>query len=156
MVANSIEREIVIEAPVEVVWGVVTEPEQIVQWFTDTAEIDLRPGGDGVLTWDEKATTAKTTAHMRVQAVEKPHRFSFRWTHPEGAEPNEGNSTLVEFILTAEGEKTRLRVVESGMAGTDWSEEQKADFVRGHSGGWPRHLADLAEFAADRARTASR
>jgi uncharacterized protein YndB with AHSA1/START domain len=33
-----IEREVVIEAPVEVVWRTVTEPDQLSQWFA-------RPGG---------------------------------------------------------------------------------------------------------------
>ena len=49
--ADSIEREILIEAPAEVVWGVITEPEQISRWFTDEAEVEARPGGAGTLTW---------------------------------------------------------------------------------------------------------
>ena len=33
MAANSVEREILIEASPEVVWGVITEPEQISRWL---------------------------------------------------------------------------------------------------------------------------
>ena len=36
MVPDRIEREIVIEAPVDVVWAVVTEPEQISGWLSDS------------------------------------------------------------------------------------------------------------------------
>jgi uncharacterized protein YndB with AHSA1/START domain len=43
MLSTVIAQEIVIEAPLELVWGVVTEPEQISQWFTDATELDLRP-----------------------------------------------------------------------------------------------------------------
>ena len=47
-----------------------------------------------------------------VQSVEPPSQSSFRWNHPAGQEPTPGNSMLVEFTLVAEGERTRLRVVE--------------------------------------------
>ncbi|MEO9181332.1 MAG: SRPBCC domain-containing protein, partial [Acidimicrobiales bacterium] len=49
MYAATIEREIRIEAPIEVVWNVITNPIEIVKWFADEAEIDLRPGGIGYL-----------------------------------------------------------------------------------------------------------
>ncbi len=49
MPADRIEREIDIDAPIDVVWTVITQPEHITGWFTDSAELDLRPGGEG---WD--------------------------------------------------------------------------------------------------------
>ena len=51
MAADSVEREILIEASPEVVWGVITEPEQISRWFSDEAEVEGRAGADGTLTW---------------------------------------------------------------------------------------------------------
>ena len=48
MVANSIEREIIIDAPVARVWDALTEADQIASWFGDGAEIDLRPGGSAI------------------------------------------------------------------------------------------------------------
>jgi uncharacterized protein YndB with AHSA1/START domain len=35
---------------VRVVWSVVNDPDNIASWFSDAADIDLRPGGDGRLT----------------------------------------------------------------------------------------------------------
>ncbi|MBS1864253.1 MAG: SRPBCC domain-containing protein [Actinobacteria bacterium] len=49
---DSIEREVRIEAPVETVWSIVTEPEQIARWFASSAEVDLRPGGDLLFKFD--------------------------------------------------------------------------------------------------------
>jgi uncharacterized protein YndB with AHSA1/START domain len=46
MVPGSIERDILIDAPVEVVWSIVTEPEHVGRWLSDSVEIDLRPGGE--------------------------------------------------------------------------------------------------------------
>src|SRR3977135_289260 len=105
MVADSIEREILVEAPVDVVWGVVTEPNQISRWFSDSAEIDLRPGGEGTLIFG--AGDERAIIRIVVQSSEPPHTFSFRWisppapvgVQPVGADAGEGNSLLVEFTL---------------------------------------------------------
>ena len=151
MSSNRIERETLIDAPLEVVWGVVTEPAQISRWFTDEAQLDLRPGGEGVLSWKEHES-----ARLRVERVERPHLFSFRWMFPPGSEPVEGNSMLVEFTLSDEGGKTRLRVAESGLAATDWTEEEKAKYLDGHSRGWERHIGELVRYVAAERQAATR
>src|SRR5918997_2503798 len=124
MIPDQIERETVINAPVERVWELITEAEHIGRWFGDAgAEIDLRPGGAMVLRWTEHGTS-----HGRVVAVEPQTRFSYRWApfkDPGGEAPVEGNSTLVEFTLAADGDATRLRVVESGFSSLATSEEQR-------------------------------
>src|ERR1700674_6075278 len=104
-----IEREVVIDAPVDVVWRTITEPEQIRQWFADRVELELEPGGRGLMGFEDRALP------LVVEGVEPPTRFSFRWNHPAGVEPAAGNSLLVEFTLVGEGAHTRLRVVESGL-----------------------------------------
>jgi uncharacterized protein YndB with AHSA1/START domain len=143
MVPDRIEREILIDAPPERVWAVVTEPEHVGRWFGDSAEIDLRPGGEATLTWDEHGSV-----RARIEKVERPHLFSFRWARPVGAEPREGNSTLVEFYLTAEGEGTRLHVVESGFQELDRSEEEKAKYAEENTQGWKLELEDLREYVS--------
>jgi uncharacterized protein YndB with AHSA1/START domain len=146
MIPSQIERDILIEAPVEVVWRAVTEPDQISQWFSDEAAIDLRPGGEGTLTWDDRATSKAMTAGLTVVTVAPPSTFAFRWGHPEGVEAGEGNSLLVEFALIQEGDNTRLRVVETGLAKVDWPEEQKAAYVDEHNKGWALHLPRLLQY----------
>jgi uncharacterized protein YndB with AHSA1/START domain len=148
MIPAVIEREILIEAPQDVVWRVVTEPAQISQWFSDTAAIDLRPGGAGTLVFEEQATTQPVTVHLVVESVEPPHRFTFRWAHPDGAEARAGNSLHVEFTLIPQGEYTRLRLVESGFQEIDWSERQKTDTANEHEKGWDVHLGRLHDHAS--------
>src|SRR3954454_14095062 len=117
----TIERDIVIDAPVDVVWRTITEPEQIVQWFADRVDLKARPGGEGLLTFHDPAQDQLVEAPLVVEAVDEPHRFSFRWGHPAGARPVAGNSTLVEFTLVAEAdERTRLLVTETGLELLDW------------------------------------
>jgi uncharacterized protein YndB with AHSA1/START domain len=145
----TIEREILIDAPAEVVWRTITEPEQIAQWFADRVELDLRPGGAGVLVF-LPADAEPITAPLVVESVEPPRRFAFRWSHPAGAAPAPGNSVLVELTLTPEGGgRTRLRVVETGLDAIDWTDEDKARYVAEHRSGWATILGRLgARFGA--------
>ncbi len=118
---DRIERDILIAAPPEVVWEVVTEPEHMTQWFSD-ADFEARPGANGTI----------ATYDIRIEEVEPPRRFSFRW-----------DALLVEFTLTAEDGGTRLSLVESGFEGRDAKRSE-------HEGGWTRFLAQLRDYAQAR------
>ena len=142
MVPHRIEREILIHAPIDVVWAVVTEPEHVSGWFSDSVELDLRPGGAARLRWDTHGTV-----HGRVERVEPPHFFSFRWMMDPGQELSEENATLVEFSLDAEGSSTRLRVVESGFRDLRLPDEEKREHFESHSRGWDSELGELVEYA---------
>jgi uncharacterized protein YndB with AHSA1/START domain len=148
MIPDAIEKEILISAPVETVYRVITEPAQIAQWFADAAELDPAPGGEGRLTFEDRATNQPMSTRLRVEAAEPPHRFAFRWDYPDGEQPHEGNAPLVEFTLTAEGPGTRLRVIESGFAALGKPEQVKATYIDMHDKGWDVHLASLQDYVA--------
>ena len=85
-----------------------------------------------------------------VETVDPPVRFSFRWNHPRGEEPVAGNSMLVEFTLTPEGdERTRLRVAESGHELRDWPDAEKQRYADEHQDGWAEYLDRLAARARE-------
>lgn len=134
----TIEREITIEAPVDVVWRTVTEPGQMSQWFADRVDLVIEPGGHGYMGFGDQG------GPVVVEAVEPPTRFSFRWNHPRDEEPAAGNSMLVEFTLASEGpERTRLRVTESGHELRDWPEAEKRRYADDHQEGWGEFLDKL-------------
>lgn len=151
MAADSVEREILIEASPEVVWGVITEPEQISRWFSDEAEVQACAGADGTLTWKPGGRggdrEADMTVAIRVVAAEPYRRFCFRWNHPRGTSPDEGNSALVEFSLTEEAHGTRLRVIESGIAAVT-HDDSRAVYRESHEHGWQKHLGELRDYVA--------
>ena len=148
MVPDRIEREILIDAPMDVVWAVVTEPQHISGWFSDSVELDLTPGGRAALHWNDHGTV-----HARVERVEPPQFFSFRWVIGHGVDLAEDNATLVEFSLSAEGDATRLTVVESGFAGLAKPDDEKQRDVDGHRRGWELELGDLVEYLRHRTGT---
>jgi uncharacterized protein YndB with AHSA1/START domain len=156
LAADSVEREILIGASPEVVWGVITEPEQISRWFSDEAEVEGRAGADGTLTWRPGGRGGDATVPIRVVEAEPFRRFSFRWNHPEGAGPDEGNSALVQFSLIEEADGTRLRVVESGIDAVTRDEEGKARYLEEHERGWERHLGEMLDYVASKARGGTR
>jgi uncharacterized protein YndB with AHSA1/START domain len=138
-----IVREIVIDAPVDVVWRTVTQPDQISLWFADKVELEVKPGACGYLGFGEQG------GPVLVEAVDPPTRFSFRWNHPAGEEPTAENSLLVEFTLAAEGGRTRLRVVESGLDPLPWPDADKQQYADEHNGGWGGFLDRLAQLLAE-------
>jgi uncharacterized protein YndB with AHSA1/START domain len=142
VVPDAIEREIVIDAPPGVVWSIVTEAQHLAGWFSDEAEIDLRAGGPMLLTW-----RGHGTYEGRVEAVDPPRLFAFRWQTREG-EPSETNSTRVVITLEAEGTGTRLRVVESGFAALPWPDETSARYADENAKGWLAELDELHDYAA--------
>jgi len=143
---QAIEREILIDAPAQVVWRTITEPDRMRQWFADRVELVVEPGAHGYIGFGDQG------GQVVVETVDPPTRFSFRWNYPHGEEPVAGNSVLVEFTLTPESdERTRLRVTESGLELLAWPDPEKERYAGEHRGGWAEYLDRLAGVLADRA-----
>jgi uncharacterized protein YndB with AHSA1/START domain len=133
---DRIERETLIAAPLERVWSLVTEPGF---WVAD------EPTLPGAAAREGDSVVARNAEHgdfpVRVEKLEPPTYVAYRWTSAfPGEELREDNSTLVEFTLTAEGDKTRLRVVESGFSALAGSEELRSRAMKDNTGGWPQVL----------------
>lgn len=142
MIPDRIEREIRIAAPMERVWSALTEAKHLGTWFGDAgATIDLRPGGEITLMWEKNGT-----ARGRVERVEPPTLFSFRWIRGGHEEPEPGNHTLVEFTLASDGGGTVLRMVESGIRGLEMAEAGVREYARSHEQGWTSELGELRDY----------
>jgi uncharacterized protein YndB with AHSA1/START domain len=141
-VTDRIEREIVVAAPPERLWEILTRPEHIARWFMMESQVDLRPGGTMVLTSEEFGKFQGV-----VETVDPPHVFSYRWARHPDIPVAEGTATLVEFTLTPEGDGTRLRVVETGFASTDAVRVDQERHAEANSQGWLQVLDTLRRYA---------
>ena len=140
---ESVEREVYVAARPEVVWGAVTQGDEIAKWYAfGGAAIDLRPGGRLVLRWEEHGEYFGF-----VEKVEPGRRFAYRYAVRPGVEPVPRNSNLVEFTLTPEGEGTRLRVVETGFDRLELSEDARTEHAAASAQAWDGSLAALSELA---------
>lgn len=95
--SEKIERELLVEAPVERVWEAVTGDG----WLAEEVELDLQPGGDACFRSSDEVKTGW------VEDVLVPERLAFWWA--SDGDP----ATRVELTLTDDGAHTLLRVVET-------------------------------------------
>lgn len=137
---DEIRREVVLRAPIDTVWQAVTSAEEVSKWFGDLVEIDLKPGGRAKFGWSEHGDVFEAV----VVEVEKPTRFSYSWAIDSNRPYEETIACLVEISLEAQGESTRLTLVESGFARIPDEVYQK--HLDANSGGWDSELADLVAY----------
>jgi len=100
MVGDTLTATVRIEAPPEVVFPYFTDPELLVAWIGESAELDAQPGGVFALRFD-----SDSAVQGRYVVVDPPRRVMFTWGRPGDPELPE-DSTTVEVLLTADGEDT--------------------------------------------------
>jgi uncharacterized protein YndB with AHSA1/START domain len=139
---QTIEREIMVAAPVQRVWDVLTEPQHIGQWFGNRAELEPRVGGDGVLEFEGYGAFK-----ISVVRFDPTSHFAYRWANKAGDAAVPGLSTLVEFTLEAAGDGTKLRVVESEFETLSLTIAEREEKIAGNTQGWRDELDELRVYA---------
>jgi uncharacterized protein YndB with AHSA1/START domain len=125
-----LEREIVVDATPSTIFPFLSEREQLLEWIGTDAEIDARPGGlFKVLVGGKHPSLGEFVEVVPDQKV----AFTFGWDEP--GHPIPAGSTSIEISLVPEGDKTRVRLVHSGLP---------ADAVADHTHGWEHYLDRLA------------
>jgi uncharacterized protein YndB with AHSA1/START domain len=100
---DRIEREMVLPAPPEEVWDIVTGPG----WLAEEVELELVPGGEARF-GSEAETRTGWVEEALAPETERPSGQLIFWWSADG-EP----ATRVELILEPDGSaSTRLRVLE--------------------------------------------
>ncbi|WP_410657894.1 SRPBCC domain-containing protein [Amycolatopsis sp. lyj-112] len=135
---DRIERTVEIAHPPAKVWTALTTAEGLGTWFGNQASIDLRPGGDAEMKWDDGHQ-----AKMRVERIEEPKIFGYTWPI-YGLSDDDPRRTYVEFTLEPVGAGTRLTVVETGFA--QLPEDKHRTAFEGNTGGWASELGELIEY----------
>lgn len=129
----TVEKVLELEARIERVWRAITDPAELARWFGDEAEIDLRPGGNAAMAWQEHGRYA-----MRIEEVKPPTRLVWSWVHEPGIAFEDAPMTRVEWTLTPrEDGGTTLHLRETGF---------RTDLHRGQNDeGWDAELGELSE-----------
>jgi uncharacterized protein YndB with AHSA1/START domain len=143
----SIEREIRIEAPPEVVFEVVSRPEHVREWWTAESDVAPTPGATGELVWSEGDDPRAQVSQMTVVVAEPPRLFTFRWTHPAGEAAVDGNSMLVTFELVPDGSGTLLKMTETGFRERGWEAAVLEQHYADHVEGWDLYVPRIASYA---------
>jgi uncharacterized protein YndB with AHSA1/START domain len=143
----SIEREIHIDAPPEVVFDVVSQPAHIREWWGAESDVAPTAGATGELAWARGDNPRDHVTPVTVVVSEPPRTFSFRWTHPVGEVAVEGNSNLVTFELVPSGTGTLLRLTETGFRERGWEIAELERTYLDHTSGWKTCVAAIGPYA---------
>jgi uncharacterized protein YndB with AHSA1/START domain len=150
MMADRIEKQIEITAPVSRVWQAITDSKQFGEWFLVKM--------DGPFVAGQPATgqiTHPGYEHVRmeivIQTIQPESLFSFTW-HPYALEPNvdysQEPSTLIEFRLQATSTGTLLKVTESGF---DKIPAARRDLAfRMNDSGWAQQVVNIQNYVASK------
>lgn len=126
-----IDYSIHIEAPAEIVFGMLTEAELLAEWMAQEAEVDCRPGGSFRWIYENG-----DIVRGRFVEIDAPHRLvlAYGWEQPtlRGIRPA---STEVEITLEESGGGTLLRLVHRGLPSAA---------VESHRAGWEFFMGRLA------------
>jgi uncharacterized protein YndB with AHSA1/START domain len=122
-----IRIEDVYDTDIDDLWSALTDPDRLARWFA-TVEGDLRVRGQF-----QACFTSSREAPGRIDVCQAPDRLMVT------IEPGSPDETVMEAVLTPEGEQTRLVIEERGLRLEDVAE---------HGAGWQTHLEDLATHLA--------
>jgi uncharacterized protein YndB with AHSA1/START domain len=135
---DHIEQSITIDASLDRVWDLVSEPG----WWVPSevvAAIDHTPGHQIV-----RETEKLGRFPVEVVRVEPKTYAAFRWaSQTPGADLKPDNTTLVEFRVEQLPGTVRVTVTESGFQALDVPVRVRAQAWKDNTGGWAEELASL-------------
>ena len=161
---NQIQKDVILRAPVSVVWHAITNADEFGRWFGVKLDEPFAPGRTITGTFEGNVDEQSIIQHQQrlglepsgvkmpaanavfctVERVEPEHYFSFRWI-PYGidveADPQQEPTTLVEFRLSPVPEGTRLVIVESGFERVPAHRRERA--FRMNEGGWSAQVENI-------------
>jgi uncharacterized protein YndB with AHSA1/START domain len=119
---GAVRMEDLYDAGIEDLWSAITDPRRLARWIAEV-EGDLRPGGR-----IHARFTSAWDGPGRVDVCQAPHRLVVTMA------PGTSEETVIEAVLVAEEDMTRLVVEERGIP---------LDELAGHGAGWQAHVEDL-------------
>jgi len=143
MMTDRITKNIELKAPIERVWHALTDYREFGTWFRVRLEGPFVAGktARGRVTYPGYEHVAW---EADIRRIDPPRYFSFTW-HPYAVDPDvdyRGEPpTLVEFILEAIPDGTRLTIVESGFDGLP--SDRRPEATRMNDRGWAEQVKNI-------------
>ena len=157
MPSDRIEKQAVLDAPLERVWQAVSDAGKFGEWFGVAFDGPFEAGrevtGRIAPTRVDREVAKLQEPHagkpfrFRVETVEPPHRIAFAW-HPFAIDPLADYSgepmTHIVFALHAEPDGTRVTITETGFDAIPASRREQA--YAANEGGWTHQMQLLEKF----------
>ncbi len=131
MAARTIRASIVVPAAPETVFEYFTQPEAMITWMGEWAELDAHVGGGFAV--NIKGVAVRGT----YLEIERPRRLLISWGHA-GSEHLPPGASILEVLLRPALEGTEVQVRHSGLPEPE---------AREHPAGWRHFLGALVTAA---------
>ncbi len=120
---RSLDKEVIVAAPIEAVWQAWTTKGGIESFFAPEAEVDPRVGGAFHIHMDPLAERGmKGADDMRFMALQPPKMLSFDWNAPPSLpEARQQRTFVVVRLADLDGKSTRVTLHHTGWGdGGEW------------------------------------
>ena len=105
---ETITRHVELDISPDALWSAITDRETLEAWLGDRVDVDVRPGGTGVIVDDG------ITREVKVRSVEEGRGWSFEWRVDEASE------SVVSFeISSTDDGASVLTITETLSAGAE-------------------------------------
>ncbi len=144
---RALDKEVLVDAPVDRVWEAWTTRDGIVGFFAPDAEVDPRPDGAFHVFINPYAEPGlKGADTMRFLAVQPKTMLSFDWNAPPSLSHVRGQRTVVVLRFKPVGQKTRLTLHHTGWGDPDGADGKEWDATyRYFDKAWDHVLANLKQ-----------
>jgi len=137
-----IKKEIIIDAPSEIIFTAITNQDKLTQWFPDVAKVELCVGGQISFKFlkDEADNMIDRDYHVEGKIIEliPNKKLIYTWMHPDMPEFPE---TIVTWMLEEIGNMTKVTLTHTGF--TD------ENTIKLYNDGWSWFTGRLSIFARD-------
>ena len=158
--SDRIQKKALLRAPIERVWGAISDSSQFGRWFGVEFDAPFVSGAHLVgkivpTAVDSEAAKqqepyAGRTFEISIAKIEPNRLFSFRW-HPFAVDPevdySKESTTLIEFALEEAPGGTMLTITESGFDRIPLHRRAKALEMNEH--GWTAQLKLIEKYVTE-------
>ncbi len=138
----TIERTLVLKAPLQRVWDAIATPEGFAGWFLTRVEGKWMAGETVVLYWPSGKAN-----DIILHIIDEPRVFAYKWHPGDYAKvsdfPQE-QLTTVTMKLTEMDEGTELHLTETGFENI--SEDRRAKSLGLNTEGWDEELENIRKY----------
>ncbi|MGD9702042.1 MAG: SRPBCC domain-containing protein [Acidimicrobiia bacterium] len=103
-------RDVILDVPVDDLWQLVADPDGLTAWLGDAVELDVRPGGVGIVRDGGGGDDGSAVRHVRVDRVEPRRDLAFTWWP---ADDRDTASQVVFELTDVPGGGSRLHITET-------------------------------------------
>jgi uncharacterized protein YndB with AHSA1/START domain len=151
MIADRIEKRILLRAPRSRVWRALSDRTEFGRWFGVRFPAGTFTAGESMSGTITHPGYEHLTMTLEVVEVAPEERLAYRW-HPAAVDPQLDYSsepmTLVTFTLEDAAEGTLLTVVESGFDQIPLH-RRRAEAYRMNEAGWAAQMTNIERHVAE-------